>query len=204
MITLNTNIDDVVKRYRDLPAQVVDRATVSAINDSIKSGKTEVYRATVEDLPETPKAAIRRSIATRMARRKSMYGEIKQEGKPIGLQYFGARKTANGVSAKIRSERWQIQGGFQVKSKGNSWFKRTQDSRTPSRLHGGRNIRGTGKRKDPRPIYRLTGPAVTVTPERRRMRAIQAKINANFVKRLNFHITRVLKGKRVGTSSARG
>lgn len=178
--SVETNIQDEIKRLRDLPTKVINNAVVRTINDTLRSSKTQAVRAVQNELGLRNQKPIRSAISVINARREKRFGSLIASGKAIPLAHYkGVYATNTGVNANIMGKRITINSGFRSrKSMGNHYFRRLDDSSRPSGLMA-------------RKIYELTGPSVPRGMlQRTANRTISATIDATFAKRLAHHIKR--------------
>ena len=187
MVTVTSNISEVVDRFSRYPAKVWRPATSRAINDALKQTRTRYVEEMVEAGSEFPKSALRASVAVKNSTTRTLTGSLTSSGKPISLKHYKGRQTGNAVTARIRGETWRIEGGFKVPQLGGHFFKRERGERTP---RAGRRPRGSGPRKDPRPIYMLKGPAIPSSVSEGGIRKLRAFAGAAFARRMEYHIGR--------------
>lgn len=175
--SVETNIQDEMKRLRDLPTKVMTVSVMRAINDTAKAAKTIAVRQTQSQLGLKNQKFLRRNIIVRKASKTSLQGSVAGDGKAIPLANFReVSTTETGITAKLLGKSVTIKSGFRSRRLGNHYFRRISDSSRRSGLMA-------------RKIYELTGPSVprgmldTVVSK-----AIRGSIDETFPKRLGHYI----------------
>lgn len=175
--SVETNIQDEMKRLRDLPTKVMAVSVMRAINDTAKAAKTIAVRQTQSQLGLKNQKFLRRNIIVRKASKTSLQGSVAGDGKAIPLANFReVSTTETGITAKLLGKSVTIKSGFRSRRLGNHYFRRISDSSRRSGLMA-------------RKIYELTGPSVprgmldTVVSK-----AIRGSIDETFPKRLGHYI----------------
>jgi hypothetical protein len=188
MVTVTSNISSVLDKYRQYPIATVRRAANAAINDAIKTTRNE-YADAIAAEANVGKSTAKAAIRVKRSTVGTLTGSATASGKPISLKYYGGRQTASGVTAKIQGKRWTIEGGWRSAKMGNHFYKRTRDARTPYATE--RRAKGTGPRKDPRPFYQLTGPAIPAATSERQLALLCDGARVRFGRRLDYHVGRI-------------
>lgn len=198
--SVETNIQDEIKRLRDLPTKVMTVSVMRAINDTAKAAKTIAVRQTQSRLGLKNQKFLRRNIIIRKASKNSLQGSVSGTGKAIPLANFKqVSTTETGITAKLLGKSVTIKSGFRSRKLGNHYFRRLNSSTTKSGLVA-------------RKIYELKGPSVprgmldTVVGK-----AIRGSIDDTFPKRLGHYIktlesrqnhrSNMVKVGRIGTVS---
>lgn len=192
MINVESNIQDIVRKYKAYPDKVVTTATQRSLNDAAGAVRVEYGNILKRELPELKGAAGRGITRLRRATRRRLAARVSMTGTPIPIKYFGARKTADGLRVTLAGKTVTVRGAFRVKAKSNHWFVRTQAKRTPYATQ--RRAKGTGPRKDPRKLRMVYGlPPPRVITDKTLKGELTALARDRFTSRMRHHVSQLSK-----------
>jgi hypothetical protein len=137
-ISIKTNFPDVQRRIDTLRAEIVQQATVRAVNGTLAQAKTRMSRAIRAEFnikAEKVNASLRIERASYRGGVYRIEGKLEsptKRGRSINVINFEARKTGQGVSVKIlrKGGRKVIKGAF-IGNDGRTVFKRVDKARLP-------------------------------------------------------------------------
>lgn len=169
---------------KDLPAYI-DKALISAVNDTAKQVRTRVSRK-IRDHVNIKKSDIDKHIKLAKASEHPEAKVTLSESKRIPLKYFGAKANSRGVTYRIKKG-----GGrqFVPSAFGPPGGKRTGIARLGFHVY-----RREGKSR--RPIRKLFGPSPYGVAERANikpevMSETQSLLNKNVLRRMNLMALRL-------------
>lgn len=194
-IKIQSNLDAIQRKYKDYNKTTVKRSVNKAINDSLKQTRTQYVNSMLNKTTGITKRVIKGSVVLTRSTLRTLLGTIAASDKPISLKYYGARETKSGVSAKIQGKRWNIPGGFKIKKLGGNFYKRTKDKRIPYVTN--RRAKGTGPRKDPRPIKLLTGPPVPLSITQAELQKLKKFSRDKLYERIEYHVKTASKKRKL-------
>ena len=137
-ISIQTNFPDVARSLEAMRKDIAAKATASALNKTVAQAKTAMSREirsefmlSASKVGESLRITRARASGGRLSLEASLYSPTKR-GRSLNLANFGARKTAKGVSIKIKRNggRHVIPGSFLING-GRTVMIRTGKSRLP-------------------------------------------------------------------------
>lgn len=117
-ITINIReaTHEIRRMNRDLSKSVIDAAIVSALNHTIRKGKTAAGRE-IRKVYKIKSRDLNKQLSIKRAYKQNKQAAIIALGRPIGVISFGARKRRDGVSVNIMGKRKVIKSAFIAKMK---------------------------------------------------------------------------------------
>lgn len=171
-IELDVSLDykQVQRMFRDIPGNIVPRATASALNKSAGRAETVAVRK-LSEATGLKQKDVRSYMAKVRATRTKLIATISATGRHLNLIRFGARKVKAGISAAPWKKRRIFKGAF-IGNKGRTVFVRDKKlGYMPSRK---------GQTKHSEKIKPVWGPSVPTEFVRKKvdesMRDIAAQV----------------------------
>ncbi len=106
-ITLKLDDSDLQRAAKELArfgSRSLPQVAARAINKTLTGVRTDAVREIQKEI--TPKATIiRRHMSIFRANKNHLSGEVKSEGRPLGLIHYKARQTAKGVTVHVKKKK---------------------------------------------------------------------------------------------------
>ena len=110
-LSVQSNIDKVMREFRGMDKKIVKKATVTALNKMVKEVAVVAKRELAEKTG-LKKATVSKKIKTRKAKRSDLTARLTVEGRHFNLIEFGARQIKAGVSHKGWGRRQTTKSAF--------------------------------------------------------------------------------------------
>lgn len=209
MINFKANIDEAMRYVSKLSSAIKYKATVRALNDTIRQARSQSIREIKREGYNLPTATIRSKLKEDKANRSRKAAMLSATDKPVNIVKYGAKQQGlggvfrledgrlnwkakgKGISVKIKTQRKIIKGGFIANN--NAYIR---ESRTNSKTgffipNKGDYDYGKGFRIKAERIKHLTGPGVDAMFNNQIIKdALEKKTIETFPKRLDFYLSR--------------
>jgi hypothetical protein len=189
-----------------------DKATVRALNDTLRQARSEAIREIKREGYNLPTATIRQKLKEDKAKKNKKTAILSAIDKPVNIIKYGAKQKGfggifrddagklrwkgkgQGISVKIKTQRKTIKSGFIANNKAYIRESRTSANTglfVPNK--GDYNYKGGFSIKAER-IKQLTGPGVDAMFNNEAIKkAMEKKTIEAFPKRLEFHLIKLIK-----------
>lgn len=209
MINVEADIDEAMRYVSKLSTSLKDKATVRALNDTLRQARSEAIREIKREGYNLPTATIRSKFKEDKANKTRKAAMLSATDKPVNIIKYGAKQQGSGgifrredgrlgwkakgkgISVKIKTQRKVIKGGFIANN--NAYIR---ESRTNSKTgfflpNKGDYDYSKGFRIKAERIKQLTGPGVDAMFNNKVIKdALEKKTIDIFPKRLDFYLSR--------------
>jgi hypothetical protein len=112
MITVTSNVRQVVEGMRGLARDVPDKAVVRALNKVADQAAVQLARSIQSVGYKLKSSAVKKRLSVTKASSGRLTARISATGRPVPLTEYGARETAKGVSVNVLNGRKLIPHAF--------------------------------------------------------------------------------------------
>ena len=135
MINVEADIDEAMRYVSKLSTSLKDKATVRALNDTLRQARSEAIREIKREGYNLPTATIRSKFKEDKANKTRKAAMLSATDKPVNIIKYGAKQQGSGgifrredgrlgwkakgkgISVKIKAQRKVIKGGFIANNK---------------------------------------------------------------------------------------
>lgn len=131
-VNVRSNVKEVIAEIQRLPGQVVEPATIRALNRTLASSRVYAARELKRDYGSLPIAALKAQMRVRQANRTNLRAVMTFSGRRIRLSQYGVSQTAAGLKGRGLPKKLTDQAGRQVAPPrlANAFLNRTRRHRT--------------------------------------------------------------------------
>lgn len=187
-IVVRDNIAQVLASMERYKRDVVEKATVLALNRVVEMAKTDAAREVRAAGYNLKAARIKAEISVKKASTGLLTATLRVKRRPIPLIDYDARQTNKGVSVKVQKKRTVVPHSFiaTMPSGHKGVFVRKDGARPKYKVKGGKVVSTTV------PIRELYGPSVGGAYANEQVQAaMERSIRANFNARLRHEVSRL-------------
>jgi hypothetical protein len=186
-INLKVDIERAKAKFAHLPAEIREKATVRAINDTAAQAKIQASRE-IRDAGYGMKVGdIKKAISLRKANASLLKATVTAKGRPIPLIKFNARQVKAGVSISVKNGRKLIKGAFIITKQDGTQgvFVRHGNEHRPITTRAGKRVWSAYQ------IHELYGPSIPIAFSNQKVqealeKAVREKFPQNFKREVRY------------------